>query len=95
MICPPSANFHIFFNLGEESVTASVEEELPAEGVKDVAIVCPGFSSDCLETLEEIEVEAREIFTIAGGSKFHYIPALNSQPEHLDALTKIVSRHLD
>ena len=70
-------------------------EELPAEGVKHVAIICPGFSSDCLETLEEIEVEAREIFTIAGGSEFHYIPALNSQPEHIEALTKIVSRHID
>ena len=70
-------------------------EELPAEGVQHIAIVCPGFASDCLETLEEIEVEAREIFTIAGGSKFHYIPALNAQPEHLDALTTIVSRHID
>ena len=70
-------------------------EELPAEGVKHVVIICPGFSSDCLETLEEIEVEAREIFTIAGGSEFHYIPALNSQPEHIEALTKIVSRHID
>ncbi len=70
-------------------------EELPLKGISSVAILCPGFSSDCLETLEEIQVEARDIFTKAGGSEFHYIPALNSTPQHLDALTKIVSRHLD
>ena len=70
-------------------------EKLPAEGVKHVAVVCPGFSSDCLETLEEIEVEGREIFTNAGGSDFHYIPALNATPQHLDALADIVSRHLE
>ncbi len=70
-------------------------EELPSKGISSVAILCPGFSSDCLETLEEIQVEARDIFTKAGGSEFHYIPALNSTPQHLDALTKIVSRHLD
>ena len=70
-------------------------EGLPAEGAKHVAVICPGFSSDCLETLEEIEVEAREIFTSSGGRDFHYIAALNATPQHLDALTEIVSRHLD
>ena len=70
-------------------------EVLPAQGVKSAAVLCPGFASDCLETLEEIEGEAREIFTEAGGGDFHYIPALNAQPDHLDALTAIVRRHLD
>lgn len=70
-------------------------ELMPSEGIKRVAILCPGFSSDCLETLEEIEGEAREIFIEAGGQEFHYIPALNAQPDHLDALTAIVRRHLD
>jgi ferrochelatase len=70
-------------------------EVLPEQGVKSVAVLCPGFASDCLETLEEIEGEAREIFTEAGGDDFHYIPALNAQPDHLDALTAIVRRHLD
>ena len=70
-------------------------EMLPSQGISSVAILCPGFSSDCLETLEEIQVEARDIFTRAGGSEFHYIPALNANPLHLDALTQIISRHLD
>jgi ferrochelatase len=70
-------------------------EVLPEQGVKSVAVLCPGFASDCLETLEEIEGEACEIFTEAGGGDFHYIPALNAQPDHLDALTAIVRRHLD
>ena len=70
-------------------------EMLPSQGISSVAIICPGFSSDCLETLEEIQVEARDIFTRAGGSEFHYIPALNANPLHLDALTQIISRHLD
>lgn len=69
-------------------------EKLPEDGITHVALICPGFSSDCLETLEEIECEAREIFIEAGGREFHYIPALNAHPEHLDALTAIVRRHL-
>ncbi len=74
--------------------TDKILEDLPSQGVTSVAVLCPGFSSDCLETLEEIKVEARDIFTKAGGSEFHYIPALNSNPQHLDALTEIISRHL-
>ncbi|MAH73509.1 MAG: ferrochelatase [Cellvibrionales bacterium TMED49] len=74
--------------------TDKILEDLPSQGITSVAVLCPGFSSDCLETLEEIKVEARDIFTKAGGSEFHYIPALNSNPQHLDALTEIISRHL-
>ncbi len=50
-------------------------------------IVCPGFSADCLETLEEIGVENRGYFIGAGGEKYSYIPCLNSDPEHIVALT--------
>ena len=69
-------------------------EALPGEGIKHLAVICPGFSSDCLETIEEIDGEGREIFLEHGGETFHYIPCLNSQPKHLEALAEIVSQHL-
>ncbi|WP_020210009.1 ferrochelatase [Gilvimarinus chinensis] len=61
-------------------------ESLPAKGVKHIAIVSPAFSADCLETLEELEEENREVFTDAGGEIYHYIPALNDREDHIDAL---------
>jgi ferrochelatase len=69
-------------------------EVMPAEGTKHVAVICPGFSSDCLETIEEIDGEGREIFIEHGGETFHYIPCLNAQPAHLEALAEIAGRHL-
>ncbi len=57
-------------------------------------VVCPGFSADCLETIEEIAGENREIFQHAGGGEFHYIPALNDNPDHLDALADLVLRNV-
>ena len=68
-------------------------ESLPSQGVKNVQIVCPGFSSDCVETLEEIDQENREIFINAGGSEFGYIPCLNDTDEHIDALMAIIERN--
>ncbi|MBF0264171.1 MAG: ferrochelatase [Gammaproteobacteria bacterium] len=59
-------------------------EKLPKEGVKDIQVVCPGFSIDCLETLDEINIEGRSDFLNAGGEKFSYIPALNSSDEHIN-----------
>lgn len=67
---------------------------LPGQGVRRVDLVCPGFSADCLETLEEIREENREIFLESGGEDFHYIPALNDRSEHLDFLADLVHRHL-
>lgn len=64
------------------------------QGIKSVQVVCPGFSVDCLETIEEIGAENREYFLAAGGEDYRYIPALNDTPEHIDALTKLVERHL-
>ena len=55
-------------------------EAMPGEGYKHVAVICPGFSSDCLETIEEIDGEGREIFIEHGGETFHYIPCLNAEP---------------
>lgn len=67
---------------------------LAGQGLKRVDVMCPGFASDCLETLEEITQEARHAFLQAGGSDFHYIPCLNDQHEWIDALTHLALRHL-
>ena len=63
-------------------------------GIKRVDVICPGFTSDCLETLEEINMEAREAFLHAGGKVFHYIPCLNDDPEWIGALCNITHQHL-
>ena len=63
-------------------------------GVKRVDILCPGFVTDCLETLEEIAMEAREAFLGAGGQEFNYLPCLNDQHEWIAALSDIVQNHL-
>ena len=63
-------------------------------GVKRVDVLCPGFTSDCLETLEEINMEAREAFLHAGGKEFHYIPCLNDDPEWITALCNVTQQHL-
>jgi ferrochelatase len=69
-------------------------QALPAQGVKSIQIVCPGFSSDCLETIEEIGIENRDYFLEAGGEKFEYIAALNSDDNHIDALVKLIENNL-
>ena len=67
---------------------------LAKAGVARVDVFCPGFTSDCLETLEEIDVEARAAFIAAGGKQFGYVPCLNDQHEWLAALTDVAVRHL-
>ena len=64
------------------------------KGLKSVDLVCPGFTSDCLETLEEINMEAREAFLHAGGQQFQYIPCVNDSPEWIRALADLAERHL-
>jgi ferrochelatase len=64
------------------------------EGVGTVDVICPGFSADCLETLDEIGREAHHIFMSTGGGALRYIPALNDRPDHLDALAEIVLSNL-
>jgi ferrochelatase len=68
--------------------------EMGKAGIKRVDVMCPGFTSDCLETLEEINMEAREAFLHAGGKEFHYIPCLNDDPEWITALCRITETHL-
>jgi ferrochelatase len=63
-------------------------------GVKSVDVLCPGFTGDCLETLEEISMEARHAFLEAGGKTFNYIPCLNDSPEWLAALAEFSVQHL-
>ena len=67
---------------------------LAQQGVKRVDVMCPGFTSDCLETLEEIDQEAREAFLHAGGKEFHYLPCLNDQHEWLAGLSALAIRHM-
>ncbi len=74
--------------------TIETLRELGSNGVKSVDIVCPGFSADCLETLEEITVENKTAYLEAGGEQFHYIPALNDRPDHIKGLSVLVQKHL-
>lgn len=70
--------------------TQKLFDELPAKGVRRLDVVCPGFVSDCLETMEEIAIAGREQFHAAGGTQFQYIPCLNDNPDFLDTLAQIV-----
>ena len=66
----------------------------PAKGVKQVAVICPGFAADCLETIEEIAEENRENFEHAGGERYRYIPALNANGDHIQALVKLIEQRI-
>lgn len=74
--------------------TDATLEGFPAQGIKDVAIISPAFSADCLETLEEIEGENREIFEHAGGEKYRYIAALNDRDDHIKAMFDVLKPNL-
>ncbi len=74
--------------------TDRILEQLGREGLDSVDVVCPGFAADCLETLDEIAVANRHVFQGSGGGTFHYIPALNDRPDHLEALATLVERNL-
>lgn len=67
---------------------------LPGKGVKSVQVFCPGFSSDCLETVEEIGEENREYFMESGGERYEYISALNAESGHIDALSQLIENNL-
>ncbi|HEV7606187.1 MAG TPA: ferrochelatase [Steroidobacteraceae bacterium] len=72
--------------------TSEVLAALPKRGVKSVSVICPGFAADCLETLEEIGMENRDVFLAAGGEQYHYIAALNARVDHIATLSALVSR---
>lgn len=68
-------------------------QEWARAGVRSVDVICPGFSADCLETLEEVAMENRDIFLQAGGQSYQYIPALNERPEHVQMLAGLIEKH--
>jgi len=71
--------------------TSELLAKLPARGIRAVSVICPGFAADCLETLEEIGMENRDVFLAAGGETYRYIPALNARPDHVVALRELVT----
>jgi ferrochelatase len=77
-----------------EPYTEPTLHALGKRGVKRVDVACPGFTSDCLETLEEIAQEGRDAFLTSGGKEFHYLPCLNGEPAWIGALGRLTERHL-
>ena len=75
--------------------TDEVIKELAQSGVKHIQVISPGFSVDCLETLEEIAMRYRDLFIESGGEKFEYIPALNDSDAHISLFTSIVEQQLE
>ena len=69
-------------------------EKLPGEGKKNVLVICPGFSSDCVETLEEISMQGKESFVKSGGSNFDVVPCLNDNDDHINLLQHLVKRFI-
>ncbi|PUA17431.1 ferrochelatase [Glaciimonas sp. PCH181] len=74
--------------------TAPTLEKLAKQGIGRVDVMCPGFTSDCLETLEEIGIEAKADFLKAGGKEFYLIPCLNQSPAWINALAMLVEEQL-
>ena len=74
--------------------TDKILENLPKEGIKNILIICPGFSSDCVETLEEISIEGKEIFVNSGGENFDMIPCLNDNDDHISLLKSLIQRNI-
>ena len=68
-------------------------ESLPNQGVKNLLVICPGFSSDCVETLEEISIQGKESFLNAGGLNFDTVPCLNDEPDHIDLFNHLVNKY--
>jgi ferrochelatase len=75
-----------------EPYTDQVLAELPARGIKQLAVICPAFFCDCLETLEEIEIRGKETFIEAGGESFRMIPCLNNTPAAFHCLETLMGR---
>jgi len=73
--------------------TEHTVKQLGADGIKSVQVVCPGFSADCLETLEEVAMENRDFFLEAGGEQYEYIACLNDEPSHIDMLSNLIEQH--
>ena len=69
-------------------------ESLPTNGKKNLLMICPGFSADCVETLEEINIQGRESFIKNGGENFDFIPCLNDNADHILLIENLVNKYL-
>ena len=69
-------------------------EELPKQGIKNLLVICPGFASDCVETLEEINMAGRETFIASGGVNFDLIPCLNDNSKHIELFQHLINKHI-
>ena len=69
-------------------------EALPKENKKNILVICPGFSSDCVETLEEISIQGKESFINSGGENFEMVPCLNDNEDHIALFKNLVSKNL-
>ena len=69
-------------------------ESLPGEGKKNILIICPGFSSDCVETLEEILIQGKESFLNSGGENFDMVPCLNDNDDHITLLKSLIEKNI-
>ena len=69
-------------------------ENLPSEGKKNVLAICPGFSSDCVETLEEIQIQGKESFLDSGGENFDMVPCLNDSEDHIILLKSLIQKNI-
>ena len=69
-------------------------ESLPKEGKKNILVICPGFSSDCVETLEEISIQGKESFMKSGGENFEMIPCLNDSDDHIELIKYLVLENI-
>jgi len=89
-----SVSFQSRFGAAEwlQPYTSALLAEMPARGVREVTVVCPGFAVDCLETLEEINLENRTLFMRAGGERFEYVPALNASAAHAHCLADLIAQ---
>ena len=74
--------------------TDKIFETLPKEGKKNILVICPGFSSDCVETLEEISIQGKESFIKSGGENFETIPCLNDSEDHIALLRYLLTKNI-
>lgn len=96
----PDDAWHVSFQsrVGREQwlqpYTDTTLEAWGKEQVGDIDVICPGFSADCLETLEEIQMENAELFASSGGGELRYIPALNARDDHVSFLSRLIEKHV-
>ncbi len=74
--------------------TDKILEKLPNEGKKNILVICPGFSSDCVETLEEISIQGKKIFINAGGKNYEVVPCLNDNEDHINLIKHLIKKNI-